>query len=136
MPSAASNEERRRYRRFPSANLKAQVKVKKGLFSEWQDVDVSDFNDHGMAILVPRKSKYPTRLTFRLMLEMDMGVIKIDRLEADCVNKLEKLDRHRIGLQFDGATLEKSKHLRSQLSRIQRILEKSTTVKTKLGSQT
>lgn len=136
MAAAASTPERRRYRRFPSANLKAQVKVKKGLFNEWQDVDVSDFNDHGMAILVPRKSKYPSRLTFRLMLEMDMGVIKIDRLEAECVNKHEQLDRHRIGLQFDAASLDKSKDLRAQLARIQRILEKSTTVKSRLGSQT
>lgn len=136
MPLASPEHERRRYRRYPSADLKAQVKVKKGLFSEWQDVDVADFNDHGMAILIPRREKLPEKLTFRLLLEMDMGVIKVDKLEAHCVNKLEQLDRHRIGLEFDAQYLSKSAELRNQLERIQRILEKSSSIKSKLGSQT
>lgn len=136
MISTSSASERRRYRRFPAANLTAQYKTKRGLLTKWVDIEVSDFSEHGIALLLDAQPTLDQSLTLKLKLEMDMGEINIDRIDALPKNKITQQDRWRLGLEFvEEKNKEKNNALKKQLVRIQQILEKHAEVNERLKNQ-
>lgn len=130
-------KERRRYRRYPAANLKVQAKTKKGLFgSDWVDMEVSDFSSHGIALLLDEQPTLDQTITLRLVLEMDMGAIKIDKIDAEPRNKVTVNERWRLGLEFvEDKNASKQEEIQKQLERVQQILEKNAAVNERLKKQ-
>ena len=133
MVSLVQFQEKRSQRRLPSANLKAQVKSKQGLFSNWLDLDVVDFNLSGMALKLPTEPELGSKLNFRLILEMDMGDIKVKNIEAKIVNKVNAINDGvwRVGLIFTSQT-KQSNETKQQLERIIQILERSAAIKERM----
>jgi len=122
--------EKRQHRRLPAAKLHAQLKSKQGLFSNWIDLKVSDFTLFGMSLIIPSEPELGKRLSLRLMLDMDMGEIKVPQIDAKIVNKvLQTSDSNqeagwRVGLIFTGQSKQSSETKR-QLQRIHQMLEKN-----------
>lgn len=133
MTNQTTASERRRSRRFPAAELKAQYKVKRGLLTNWVDVDVQDFSEHGIALILEEQPTLKQSFTLKLKLKMDMGEISIDRIEASPKNKMTQKDRWRLGLEFlEEKSAEKNSAMKKQLRRIQQILEKHEVVNDRL----
>lgn len=130
-------QERRRYRRYPAAELKAQVKAKKGLFGkDWLEVEVSDFSEQGIALMMDEQPVLDQALTLKLRLEMDMGDIKIDKIQAQPKNKVTTGGRWRLGLEFITDKSEtKQEDVQKQLARIKSILEKNSALNERLKRQ-
>jgi len=137
MVSLFQAQEKRLQRRLPAANLKAQIKSKQGLFSSWLDLDVIDFNLSGMALKIPSEPELGTKLTLRLILEMDVGIIKVHNLEAKIVNKVNTLGDGiwRIGLIFSSQT-KQSQDIMKQLERIKQLLEKNSALTARITRKT
>jgi len=136
MTSKTSASERRRYRRFPAANLTAQYKTKRGLLTKWVDIEVQDFSEHGIALVLDEQPTLNQSFTLKLKLEMDMGEITIDRIEASPKNKVTQQERWRLGLEFvDDKNAEKNNSIKKQLDRIKQILEKHDAVNDRLKKQ-
>jgi len=118
-------QEKRLQRRLPAANLKAQLKTKQGLFSSWSDLQVSDFSLFGIALVLPSEPELGNKITLRLVLEMDMGDIKINHIETKIVNKVIRKDGNwRVGLIFSNQS-KQTDETKKQLRRFQEILEKN-----------
>lgn len=118
-------KEKRAQRRLPAANLKAHLKRKQGLFTRWSEIEVVDFNMSGLALKLPSEPEFGDKLNFKLILEMDIGDIKVNQLEAKVVNKVST-DREgvwRVGVIFSGQTKQSSDTVK-QLERVNQILEK------------
>ena len=73
-------KEKRAQRRLPAANLKAHLKRKQGLFTRWSEIEVVDFNMSGLALKLPSEPEFGDKLNFKLILEMDIGDIKVNQL--------------------------------------------------------
>ena len=118
-------KERRQQRRLPAAKLKAQLKTKQGLFSSWSDLQVSDFSLFGIALVLPSEPELGNKITLRLILEMDMGDIKINQIESKIVNKVIRKDGNwRVGLIFSNQS-KQTNDTKKQLKRFQEMLEKN-----------
>lgn len=126
MVAEETGSERRRSRRYPAAELRARMRVKKGLLSEaWEEVSTSDFSRHGIAIESPVEVKQGEMVTLALELHMEMGVITIDKLMAVVRHRKVLGRQNRYGLEFDLAQKVKGADLETQLSRIEGLLERS-----------
>jgi len=130
-----SGRERRRYRRYPAAKLKASMKTKKLMMTQWQDVAVGDFSSHGMAIFVENAVKPESQITLNLVLEMDMGSIQIDKINATVMNITDNKSYWRLGLSFNPEFVEKNSDVNRKLEKIARILEQSAQLKDRLKDQ-
>jgi hypothetical protein len=133
MSSTADAKERRKFRRYPAAVLKAVIKQKKGLFSEqWQDAAVVDYSEQGVAVVLDQEPELDQLISFKLVLEMDMGDITIDRIEGCVRNKVKNEKGWRSGLEFSDTSL---RDCSEKLERITRLLEKSASVNERLQNQ-
>lgn len=131
-----NSHEKRRERRVPAANLSAQVKVKKGLFSDWASYDVLDFNLLGLALALPSEPELGTRINLKLVLGMDMGELKLNQIEAKVVNKMRVAgdDSYwRVGLVFSNSSKNSGDNL-TQLNRIKDMLERNEAIKQRLAA--
>lgn len=129
-----NDNERRRARRFPSAELKTKLKVKKGLFSDWIDVNTRDYSKLGIAIETDRQLEIDQSATLAISLVVDMGEIILDKIEGKVRNKAKEGFNHRYGIEFDLES-KKSAQIQEQLLRIESMLEKSTRLQERLSSQ-
>ena len=121
-------KDRRHHRRLPAANLKAQLKTKQGLFSTWSDLQVADFSLFGIALILPSEPELGNKITLRLILEMDMGDIKINHIETKIVNKVIRKDGNwRVGLIFSSQS-KQTDETKKQLRRFQEMLEKNEAI--------
>lgn len=127
-------QDRRRARRFPAAELKAQMKVKKGLFSEWIDIGTQDYNKLGLAIETDRELEVGQNVTLSITLLVDMGEITIDKIEGAVRNIASNGFHKRYGIEFifDG---KKASDYQTQLDRIESMLERSTRLQERMSSQ-
>ena len=129
-------QEKRRERRVPAANLKAQIKIKKGLFSNWLDLNVLDFNHLGLALELPSEPELGSKLSLRLLLNMDMGELKLNQIDAKIVNKMRVKGSEsswRVGLVFSNQSKHSGDNL-SQLTRIKDMLERNEAIKQRLAA--
>lgn len=129
-------QEKRRERRVPAANLSAQIKVKKGLFSDWVDLNVLDFNLLGLALALPSEPELGSKISMRLILDMDMGDIKLNQIEGKVVNKMKLGDSDnlwRVGLVFSNSSKTSGDNL-SQLTRIKDMLERNEAIKQRIAA--
>jgi hypothetical protein len=129
MMSLLSTQEKRKQRRLPAANVKAHLKSKQGLFSTWLELDVVDFNLSGISLKLPSEPELGSKLSLRLLLEMDTGDIKVNQLEAKVVNKVNTIGDGiwRVGLIFTSQT-KQSQDTMKQLGRIKLIIERNTAI--------
>ncbi|OZG70250.1 hypothetical protein BTA51_26995 [Hahella sp. CCB-MM4] len=75
----------------PTLHLDAQLKVRRGMFShEWVKVQVFKFSADGMTVRTDEDLPAGSRATFSILLAMDFGDIRIDKIEAR-VNGREKV---------------------------------------------
>lgn len=126
-------KERRKFRRYPAAVLKAQIREKKGIFSEkWLDSCVVDCSEHGVALILNDEPDIDQSMTVKLVLEMDMGNITIDRIDASVRNKFKTDKGWRSGLEFSDLAI---RDCGEKLERITRLLDKSSSVNERLHQQ-
>ncbi|PAV25430.1 PilZ domain-containing protein [Tamilnaduibacter salinus] len=120
-----SDNERRRFQRFPASELAAQWRRGRG--SHWQSLTVYDFTRDGMAVARPQDGPAEgEQVEVRLALTLDNDDIRIDRLTATVVNRQSRRGHDSIGLEFqpETALLTRSDGLRAQLGRIEGILDR------------
>ncbi|WP_158227233.1 PilZ domain-containing protein [Mangrovitalea sediminis] len=134
----AQAHERRRFRRFPAAELSVQVKTRRGLFGKWETVNPEDFTRTGLAFeSTGMELEKGDVVEVRATLLLDMGDLKVDRLVAVVRN----LHRHgiarRYGLEFDYSASRHMKALttQAQLGRIEGILDRSEKLRRRLHVQ-
>ena len=129
--------ERRRNRRHPALELIAEAKIKKGLFGQWIDVEPCDYSKQGMGIEAEYEFKPEQSITLSITLKMEMGDIHIDKVAGTVKNKINAQPHPRYGIEFDYNANRHMKSLetRSQLGRIEGILERSENLRLRMEEQ-
>lgn len=129
-----SQSERRRYRRHPALELKAEVRIKKGLFGQRIEVEACDYSKRGIAIETEYEFKPEQPITLSIILKMVMGDIRIDKVEGIVKNIIASHPNPRYGIEFnyDANRHMKSIETKSQLGRIEGILERSEKLRLKM----
>lgn len=126
--------EKRQHRRLPALSLTADIKTKKGLFTNWQTLPGVDFNLYGVALLLSEEPELGTKTSLKLTLTMDMAEIKLNAIDAKIVNKVmvdSSKGEWRVGFLF----INQSKHsaeTKKQLARINEYLERNNALKERL----
>lgn len=131
-------EDRRLLRRYPAAELRASLRVKKTLFNEsWVEVQPLDYNKQGIAIDTPTELQPEEDIMVALELVMDMGSIQIEKL-AGVVRYVRPIgSQFRYGIEFDfqGPRFMRSPEIEAQLARIETLLQRSLNVQDRIRSQ-
>lgn len=129
--------ERRRYRRHPAIELNAEIRIKKGLFSEWLEVEPCDYSKLGISIESEHDLTIGQQVTLNITLKMLMGDIHIAKAEGVVKNKMESHPHPRYGIEFDYNATRHMKNIetKSQLGRIEGILERSEKLRLKTEVQ-
>lgn len=132
-----SHSERRRYRRHPALELKAEVNIKKGFFGQRIEVAACDYSKRGMAIETEYSFKPEQPITLSIILKMTTGDMRIDKVEGIVKNIMTSHPKPRYGIEFDYDANRHMKALetKSQLGRIEGILERSETLRLKTEGQ-
>lgn len=138
MQTPQKNEERRRFRRLPAAELHVAWRSRKGLFGSYSPTRSHDFTREGLSI-TERADTFRTgeRVELKLNLVMTASRITLERVVAEVVNQRALVDNAgmvRYGLAFDfaGNRLMRSQQIRAQLGRIEGILERSEKLRLRL----
>ena len=140
---AANQADRRSCRRFPAAELKAELKIKSGFFSTaLEEIHTVDYNKKGLAFVSSKPFEENQSITLKITLVMEMGNISIDNIIAVVKNKFPEHEHQqhgdtRIGAAFD---FESTRHMKSidtqsPLGRIEGILERSQNLRMKMFAQ-
>lgn len=130
---APSNNDRRKFSRFPAAQLQVSWRIRKGLFSPFALARSEDFTREGLSILVEKTAIGDTglskgaRVELQLVLEMATGNLVVERLVARVQNQRAIGDQTLYGLMFDFAANRymRSEHTKAQLGRIEGILDRT-----------
>tara|TARA_R100000687_G_scaffold54780_1_gene43537 strand:+ start:73 stop:555 length:483 start_codon:yes stop_codon:yes gene_type:complete len=130
---APSTNDRRKFRRFPAAQLQVSWRIRKGFFTPYALAQSEDFTREGVSILVKRQAtgdsalSKGTRVELRLVLEMATGDLVVERLVARVQNQRSIGDATLYGLMFDFAANRymRSEHTKAQLGRIEGILDRT-----------
>ena len=131
-------EDRRILRRFPAAELKASLRIKKGLFGDsWVAVKPQDYNKRGVAIDTAVELSPETDVMVSLELVMDMGSIQIEKLAGVVRYARQVGSKYRYGIEFDfeGPRFMRTPAIEAQLTRIEGILERNQHVTDRIQSQ-
>ncbi|SRR5690606_27425306 len=135
---SASPEDRRIARRYPAVELKASLRVKKGLFNEnWVPITAVDYNRRGLAIETDVALQAEESILLALELVMDMGTIQIDKLAAVIRYCQPRGNQYRYGVEFDfeGPRFMRAPQMETQLVRIEGLLERNRQITTRIRSQ-
>lgn len=130
-------DERRKCRRHPAIELNAEIKVKKGLFGEWVSVKACDYNKRGMSIETGLALQPEQAITLKVILKMDTGDIKVEKIEGFIKNCIKAKPHPRYGVEFNYSANRHMKSLdtKSQLGRIEGIMERSESLRQKIDEQ-
>jgi hypothetical protein len=124
-------DDRRNRRRIPAAELKANLRIKKGLFGEeWLEVKPHDYHKLGVAIETKLQLRLEDEVVVGLELRMDMGTIQLEKL-AGIVRYVRPIGHtYRYGIEFDfeGPRYMRATDISTQLERIENLLERSQQV--------
>lgn len=134
MTTFPKEKEKRQYRRLPAISLSADIKIKKGLFTQWYSTSALDFNIYGVALVIPNEPILGTKTKLKLSLTMDMAEVKVSQVEAKIVNKVmldAKKGEWRAGFIFSNQS-KHSEETTKQLKRINDYLERNALLKEKL----
>lgn len=139
MTGKTSNpDERRLLRRYPAAELRASLRVKKTLFNEsWIEVRPLDYNKKGIAIDTSTELRPEEDVVVALELVMDMGSIKIEKLAGVVryARPLGSVFRYGIEFDFQGPRFMRAPEIEAQLVRIETLLQRSLNVQDRIRSQ-
>lgn len=95
------NEMRARTR-MPTANLKSSIRVSKGILKDiWEEARAKDFSFFGMCLKTNRVFDIDDSITISLNLELDMGNIGIEQVNARIVRIHKLVGFYEYGLEFD-----------------------------------
>jgi len=131
-------EDRRLLRRYPAAELRASLRVKKGLFNEsWVEIQPLDYNKQGLAFDTTAELKPEEDVMVALELVMDMGSIQIEKLAGVVRYARSAGSQFRYGIEFDfqGPRFMRSPDIETQLARIETLLQRSLNVQHRIRSQ-
>lgn len=132
----AQAHERRRLRRFPAADLTAELRLKRTLIGGWTAAEPHDFTRTGMAVEAKDLTLEQGDLVeVRLRLALDIGELKVDKLIAVVRNIHPAGDQPRFGLEFDFQASRQMKSLttQAQLGRIEGILDRSEKLRRRIA---
>ncbi|MGP4842887.1 hypothetical protein ACTXGQ_02045 [Marinobacter sp. 1Y8] len=137
---APSINDRRKFRRFPAAQLQVSWRVRKGFFSPFTLAQSEDFTREGVSILVEKTAaggsalSKGARVELRLVLEMATGDLVVERLIARVQNQRSIGDKTLYGLMFDFAANRymRSENTKAQLGRIEGILDRTEKLKLRI----
>jgi hypothetical protein len=127
-------KDKRQHRRLPALSLTADIKVKKGLFTNWYSATALDFNIYGVAVILPNEPVLGSKTQLKLSLSMDMTDVNVGQIEAKVVNKVmvdSKKGEWRAGFIFSNQS-KHSQETSKQLNRIKEYLERNEVLKDKL----
>lgn len=130
-------KDKRQHRRLPAISLTADIKIKKGLFTNWHSVTALDFNIYGVAVILPNEPVLGSKTQLKLSLSMDMTDVKVGQIEAKVVNKVmvdSKKGEWRAGYIFSNQS-KHSQETTKQLDRINDYLERNNILKDKLKDE-
>ncbi len=132
-----ATNEHRRCRRHPTVELKTEIKIKKGLFSEWVSVEPCDFNKRGIAIETEHAFQPEDSILLKVTLAMAMGDICVDKIEGIIKNRVDSGPHPRYGVEFDYSASRHMKSIdtQSKLGRIEGILERSENLRLRMDEQ-
>lgn len=124
--AGSTGKERRAARRYPAAELRSKMRVKKGLLSEsWEEVAPRDFSRTGVAIESGVELNVGDSIILSLELHMEMGVISVEKLVGIVRHRKLLGQQTRYGIEFDMSQRVKGADLDTQLARIEGLLERS-----------
>lgn len=128
--SAKPQQERRRLRRLPAAELHVEWRPRKGLFGRFRPAEGRDFTRAGLSVCLHGDDRLDVGdiLELRIELKMEAGTLHLDRVVAVVRNIRDTgEDKPLYGLEFDynANRTMKSDQTRAQLGRIEGILERS-----------
>jgi len=132
-----TNKDKRQHRRLPAISLTADIKIKKGLFTNWHSVTALDFNIYGVAVILPTEPVLGSKTQLKLSLSMDMTDVKVGQIEAKVVNKVmvdSIKGEWRAGYIFSNQS-KHSQETTKQLDRINDYLERNNILKDKLKDE-
>ncbi|MCA9915720.1 MAG: PilZ domain-containing protein [Anaerolineae bacterium] len=123
--------------RMPTANLKASIRVSKGILqSLWEDARARDFTFFGMCIKTNREYRVDDLITLSLSLELDMGLISVEHIHARVARVHKLVGFYEYGLEFDKKVVQNpTSHIAMNLLRIENVLQKQAALSARLATQ-
>lgn len=138
METPSKNEERRRFRRLPAAELHVAWRPRKALFGGYTSTRSHDFTREGLSITEKADTfQIGDRVELKLQLTMKASSITLERMIAEVVNERSlagDANMTRFGLAFDftASRLMRSQQTHAQLGRIEGILERGEKLRLRL----
>ena len=131
-------KELRARRRMPTANLTSSIRVSKGLLkSIWEEARPKDFSLYGMCLKTNRPFKRDDKITVSLTLEMDMGVIEIEKVTARVVRINKLVGFYEYGIEFDKSLVQNTSDSTTRnMMRIENFLEKQDALLARVEQKT
>ena len=131
-------KELRARRRMPTANLTSSIRVSKGLLkSIWEEARPKDFSLYGMCLKTNRSFKADDKITVSLTLEMDMGVIDVEKVTARVVRINKLVGFYEYGIEFDKSIVQNTSDSTTRnMMRIENFLEKQDALLARVEQKT
>ncbi len=131
-------KELRARRRMPTANLTSSIRVSKGLLkSIWEEARPKDFSLYGMCLKTNRLFNTDDKITVSLTLEMDMGVIDVEKVTARVVRINKLVGFYEYGIEFDKAMVQNTSDSTTRNKmRIENFLEKQDALLARVEQKT
>ncbi len=131
--SEMSFTEKRRTRRYPAVELCAYILRRKAmLISLWDEVQVIDYSHLGMAFTADSELLDKKTLTLSIELKMEVGDIKVDRVNARICHTKSLGGMHRYAVEFEKSG---DSNLMPQLVRIESLLTRSQNLAQRIEQQ-
>lgn len=126
--------ELRARKRMPTAKLKSSIRVSKGILkSIWEEARAKDFSLFGMCLKTSRVYKIDDVITISLDLELDMGNISVEYINARIVRINKLVGFYEYGVEFDKKVVENTtSDTTLNLMRIENFLEKQAALSAKM----
>ncbi|UDL04674.1 hypothetical protein [Marinobacter sp. CA1] len=129
-------QERRRHRRMPAAELTLEWRRRRGLFSRFHPAIGEDFTREGLSMVVePDREPAPgDTLELRAALSMEAGQLDLEKILAVVKNVRRESGHCRVGLAFDFAANRtmRAESTVAQLARIEGLLARSAKLRQRL----
>ncbi|TVP58132.1 MAG: hypothetical protein EA349_05040 [Halomonadaceae bacterium] len=118
MSPSAPQDDRRRLRRFPAAELHVRFHTGRGWLKGWRKAQAYDFTRSGVCLITRRPLTVGQQLRLKLVLRLDHGEIVQNALVAAVINQQngtgQRTPGYRYGLQFD---YQANRHMRAMQTR-------------------
>ncbi|MCG8610660.1 MAG: PilZ domain-containing protein [Pseudomonadales bacterium] len=123
--------------RMPTANLKSSIRVSKGLLKQlWEEARAKDFSFFGMCLKTNREYHVDDVITLSLQLELDVGTIGIEQINARIVRVNKLVGFYEYGVEFDQKVVKNpTGDVAKDLLRIENFLTRQAALTARLSEQ-